>query len=114
MELSSFILKFDGVPVADANKYAASLRERLRDAHPDIEVQLQREDPTSQDFGASLVLILGTPTFVAAVAAIKAWLSRTNAASLQIWHSNGMLVARNLESKDVPEIVRALSGLPTK
>ncbi len=112
MEQYTFVLKFEGASVAEGNKLAASLREALLGAHPDIEAERHRDDPDSQDFGASLVLVLGTPAVVAAVAAIKTWLRRTNASSLQIWTKQGVLVANNLESKDVPGIVSAMTGRP--
>lgn len=114
MEPSTFIIRFDGVSAAESNKYAASLRDRLLEACPGIEVERRRDEPSAQDFGGTLAVVLGTPFVVALASALKAWVTRTNASSLQVWTSQGMLVATNLDSKDVPTIVRELQSKATK
>src|SRR3954452_14804294 len=108
--MGPFLLHFQGLSVAEGNKFAERLRESLLDSHEDVRVERVRDDPSSQDMGATLVLILGTPAVVAAVAALKAFLLRRNAAQLEIRTPEGTLVASNLESKDVPEIVRAITA----
>lgn len=56
------------------------------------------------------MLVLGTPAVVAAAAGIKAFLSRSNATGLEVRTPKGTLIASNLESKDVADIVRALTS----
>lgn len=65
MDQQSYLITFDDVSPADANRYADELRTALLDATPDITIQRRRDDPRAQDFGATLVLLLGTPTAVA-------------------------------------------------
>ena len=62
---SEFIIKFDDIPLADANRLARDLEGVLKSMG--IPVSRRREDEDSQDFGATLVMVLGTltrPTFL--------------------------------------------------
>lgn len=110
METTTYHLRFAGTTEGEGNRLAAELRESLLDAHKSISAERTRDDHDSQDFGATLVLVLGTPAVVAAAAGIKAFLSRANASGLEVRTPQGTLIASNLESKDVSEIVRALTA----
>lgn len=70
-----FRIAFEGVSEADANRYAEELQEFLRDASSDVTVERKRENPATQDFGSTLVLVLGTPAVVAIARAIGNWLA---------------------------------------
>jgi hypothetical protein len=61
MSEQTYLLSFEGVSEAEANRYAEELREILLDATTEIAVQRQRENPLAQDLGASLALIMGAP-----------------------------------------------------
>jgi hypothetical protein len=90
------------------NRYAADLRRELVEADDDVQVDRRRDDPETQDFGATLVLILGAPAIVSIAKALHSWLSRNNAAVVTIERPDGQkLVVKNLESKDVPTTVAA-------
>jgi hypothetical protein len=67
MSQYTFLVTFDNAPPADAARYANELREFILDAAPDVTVQRQRSDSYAQDFGTTLVLVLGTPAVVAVV-----------------------------------------------
>ena len=75
MDEQTYIITFDDVSAADANRYAEELRQALLDASPDVEVHRRRDDPRTQDFGATLVLLLGTPAAVTVARAIGNWLA---------------------------------------
>ncbi len=75
VDQQSYIITFDDVSPADTNRYADELREALLDASSDVSVERKRENPFAQDFGATLVLILGTPAAVAIARAIGNWLA---------------------------------------
>jgi hypothetical protein len=75
VDQQSYMITFDDVSPADANRYADELREVLLDASPDVRVERKRENPSTQDFGATLVLILGTPAAVTIARAIGNWLA---------------------------------------
>ena len=64
MKQNTYIITFDNGSVADANRWASELKEVFLDATSDIEVEQRRDNPYSQDFGATLVLILGTPAII--------------------------------------------------
>ncbi len=74
MDQQTYIVTFEGASPADASRYAEELRNALLDATSDISVQRIQEDPRAMDFGATLILVLGTPAVVAAVRAIENWL----------------------------------------
>jgi hypothetical protein len=113
MENSTYIIEFTVLSEAEANRYAAELRDALRDASKEMQVEIKRTDPTAQDFGATLVLVLGTPAVVAAakpavVAAantIGDWLKRRHSASINIKTEKGHFVGKNLTSKDAASLV---------
>jgi hypothetical protein len=101
-------IRFEGVSLADANRYAGSLMQALRESHNDVWVEREKSDASTMDFGGSLVLALGAPATLAVARALRAWLSRNNAARISIETPAGRLTAENLESKDVAEIAKVL------
>jgi len=105
MSEQTYLLSFEGVSEAEANRYAEELREALIDATPEIAVQRQRENPLAQDLGATLVLIMGTPAVVAAVNAISNWLQKRRSASLTIVTEGKKIVAENLTNKDAAHLL---------
>jgi len=74
VEQQAYIITFDDVSVADANRYAEELRQALLDSSSEVQVHRQRGDPHTQDFGTALVLTLGTPAAVAIARVIGNWL----------------------------------------
>lgn len=108
--MPDWILRFDGVPLDEANVLAANLRAAIRDAVPDVSAEVQRERLNAMDFGASLALVLGTPAVVVLAKAIYEWARRTNRGSINLHWPDGHLEATGLESKDVAELVRVLGN----
>ena len=106
MNEHTYLLSFEGVSAAEANRYAEELREVLLDAEASIAVQRQRENPLAQDLGASLALILGTPAVVAAVQAIGNWLQKRRSASLTIVTAEQKIVAANLTNQNAAQLLQ--------
>jgi hypothetical protein len=105
----TFVLRFPDAGINDANRYARSLRDTLRELDESgARLEVQRNDPESQDFGATLVLVLGTSAVAALAEGIKTWLSRNSGARIEILQ-NGRIVAEHLDSKDAAAIATALS-----
>lgn len=100
MERQTYTITFDSVSAADANRYASELRNILLDATPDIEVERKREDPRTQDFGATLLLILATPAVPALIKAIEDWLALRHKIGITIKTAEGEVIVTNLTSKD--------------
>lgn len=112
MERQTYTITFDSVSVADANRYASELRNILLDATSDVEVERTREDPRAQDFGATLLLALGTSAVPAIVKAIGDWLSLHHKVGITIKTAEGEIIATNLTSKDAMKLADRL--LPPK
>jgi hypothetical protein len=108
LEQQTYIITFDDVSAADANRYAEELRQALLDATPDVEVYRRRDDPHTQDFGATLVILLGTPTAAAVVTAIGNWLALRNRASLTIKKADEQIVVQNITSTKAAELAQLL------
>src|SRR6266480_37029 len=112
MDEQTYIITFDSASAADANRYAEELRQALLDASPDVEVHRRRDDPRTQDFGGTLVLLLGTPAAGAIVTAIGNWLARRNRASLTIKRADEQIVVQNITSKKAGELAQLLLSKP--
>lgn len=108
MDEQTYIITFDTLSAAEANHYAEELRQALLEASPDIEVHRRRDDPHAQDFGSTLVLLLGTPAAAAAVTAISNWLARRNRASITIKRADEQIVVQNITSKKAGELAQLL------
>ncbi len=94
MDQQTYIIRFDEISEADANRYAIELRNMILDASPDVEVERRRDNPYTLDFGATLVLILGTPVATAVTSAIAQaignWLLR-HRGDITIERENGKI-----------------------
>ncbi len=108
MDQQTYFISFEGVSPAVAHRYSEELKNALLKAAPDIEIQRGREDPRAQDFGATLVLVLGTPAVVAAVNAIGDWLQRRQQGSLTFRTPQGEVIATNVTNKDILKIIELM------
>ncbi len=108
MNQQTYIITFDDVSPADANLYADELRNTLLDATPDIIVQRRRDDPRTQDFGATLVLVLGTPAVVTVAKAIGDWLKFRAGASLTIETPEKRIIVQHITSKNAVQLAERL------
>jgi len=108
VDQQTYIIKFDNASDAEANRYASELRDVLLDTTPNIEVDRRRDDPQTQDFGATLVLVLGAPAVVAIAKAIGNWLTLHRQTGITIKTANGEIVGSNLTSKDALKLAELL------
>jgi Effector Associated Constant Component 1 len=110
MPPESLIITFPDASTAEGNRLASSLADVLSDLDPNIAVDRQRERPDTQDFGATLAVILGTAAATAVAKGIAAWLARNSGARIEIRRKGKVVMtATHLDSKDVPRIAEALS-----
>jgi Effector Associated Constant Component 1 len=73
-------------------------------------VDRQRERRDTQDFGATLAVVLGTAAVTAVAKGVAAWLAKNSGSRIEIKRKGkAVLVATHLDSHDVPRIVEALS-----
>ena len=106
-ETSSIKIRFEDVTIAEAGGLAASLREDLLDISPDIGVRIEKDDPSTQDFGATLVLVLGTPAVLAVAKGVADYLRRKRG-TITI-EKDGTLVATGISGDDAARIAEAFS-----
>lgn len=110
MLTDSLIVTFPEASTAEGNRYASTLADALRDVDRNIVVERQRQRPDTQDFGASLALVLGTAAVTELAKGIATWLARNSGARIEIRRKGEVvLVATHLDSKDVPRIAEAIS-----
>ncbi len=112
MDEQIYIITFDDISAAEANRYAEELRQALLDASPDVEVHRRRDDPRTQDFGATLVLLLGTPAAGAIVTAIGNWLALRNRVSITVKRADEQIIVQNITSKKAGELAQLLLNKP--
>jgi membrane-associated two-gene conflict system component 1 (EACC1) len=111
MSSEALVIRFADASVAEGNQLANTLADALRDVDSSVIVDRQRERSDTQDFGASLAVMLGTAAATAVAKGIGAWLARNSGARIEIRRKGKVvLVATHLDSKDVPRIAEALSS----
>jgi hypothetical protein len=105
---SPFLISFPGASTAEANRYAAELASALREVDQDLKAEQHRDREDTQDFGATLIVILGTASATAVAKGVAAWLARHSGAKIQI-NADGSVVASNLDSADAARIAEAFN-----
>jgi hypothetical protein len=106
-QTATYRIRFDNVSVADAATKAAQLRETLLQTGADLTARLEKHDSTTQDFGTTLVLVLGTPAALAIAKGIANYLSRDRG-SITI-EDGGKVIATGLTGKDAARIAEAFA-----
>jgi hypothetical protein len=70
-------VSFESLGIAAANQAAAELRQQLRRAvGGDVSINIVKERSDTQDFGATLVLVLGTPAAIAVAKGIRDFIAK--------------------------------------
>lgn len=103
MDESDILISFPNADKAFANELASDLAESLAEDTPSLSVTRRREDPLTQDFGATLAIIVGSTAVTALAKGIAKWLARRQDAHLHL--------KRTTSNGEVREIT--LQGQPT-
>jgi hypothetical protein len=106
-QTEEFEIRFDNLPVSEAGKNASNLRRELAEISPDVSVSLKKDDPTNQDFGATLILVLGTPAIIVLAKGIASYLARSRG-TISI-SKNGQVVATGISGEDAARIAEVMS-----
>jgi len=110
MDNQTLVVTFPDSTLNQANKYAQALQDDLKQLSG-ISVERRRERDDTQDFGATLVLVLGTASITALAKGLATWLRRSSGAKIEITMPDGRKVkASNLESPDAAVIAKAMSA----
>src|SRR5437016_423902 len=107
MDQQTYSISFENVSPADASYYAQELSNILLDANSTITVHRERDDQHTQDFGATLVLLLGAPAVVALAKAVGDWLKLRHSISITI-KKDGTVIAQNITSKEASRLIEIL------
>jgi len=101
-------IRFEEVTVAEGGQRAEELRNELLDigAVGNKDIEVAKDDPQTQDFGATLVLVLGAPAVVVLAKGIKDYLERRGG-TITV-ESDGKVVAKGVRGSDVARIVEAI------
>lgn len=111
-------ISFPDCSVGEANQLALDLKNSLirvasaRGLNNAIQATVEKQDKNTQDFGASLAVMLATPAVVAVAKGIHDWIS-ANGHKVIIKHKRGEIVATGSSAKniDVAETIKALERL---
>jgi hypothetical protein len=104
MESAEYVIRFDDVSKAEASQYAGELRDKLLATSPELSVEYERDADNTQDFGATLAVVLGTPAVIILAQGIKAWLASRPTAQITISRRTGDVVFTGLTSADAAKV----------
>src|SRR5947207_11887972 len=108
MDTQVYLIAFENVSAAEANRFAEELRNDLVNSSiTAIEVERKRHDPRTLDAGQLLQVILDASSITALVTVIGNWLIRRRA-SLTFKRLEGDIIATNINDKTVVELARLL------
>ena len=107
---STYRIKFVNTSSDEANAKVTELSDYLRDAvpqHDQLDLKRERTSKDAQDFGATLVLVLGTTAITAVAKGLQSWLAAHTDTTLEITDEHGKVVAKNINSKSAADITKA-------
>jgi hypothetical protein len=112
---SDVLVSFLDADLAMANDLAGELSESLAEDVPDLSVMRLREDPRTQDFGATLAIVLGSTAVTALAKGIAKWLARRQDARLHLKRtaSNGKVREITLEGQPSARTERIIADFFT-
>jgi hypothetical protein len=102
---TGFIVTFDEVDTATANRYAGELKENLELQVEGLTVQQVRDKANTMDFGATLAIILGSAAATAVAKGIQAWLAKRNTSTVTIKTMDGQIIATGVGAADAKLLV---------
>jgi len=106
----TYVIGFKGVSARNANMNADSLKDALLNASEDVKVEQRREDEHALDFGATLVVVLGTPSIIAVAKAIGDWLKLHHSVEIEIKTPDGKYIAKNVTAQDAQRLAELFQG----
>ncbi|GIH02460.1 hypothetical protein Rhe02_05270 [Rhizocola hellebori] len=104
-------VELDGVPLSQASALASELREFLLDEDGALQIEQVRANADTQDLGATLVILLGTPALVAVARGVERWIARRNSSSVIISSGADQVEVTNLSNRKAGELAEKLVQL---
>jgi hypothetical protein len=100
------------VPDDEAGALATELSDDIVDASPEIEIRRGRSDPSAQDFGATLLLVLGTSAVGALAQGIASYIARRTSSVVKINDGKGgEIVLEGVSSRSATGIAERILEL---
>jgi hypothetical protein len=99
-------IEFSGASYDEANQYANSLTDLLRDFDPSLPIQRIKPREETQDIGTVLQIVLGATSLKLLADGLAAWLHRNSGTSI-VLKKNGAIIS-HLDSKDAPLVMEQL------
>jgi hypothetical protein len=105
------VISFPEVSEAEGNRLANSLGPSIRELDSSLFVERRRTNPESQDFGATLAIILGSAAIAQLAKGIAAWLARNSGTTIEVIAPNGTAVKiKHASGDDTAQTVAAALG----
>jgi hypothetical protein len=101
-----FELQIQGVVPSLAGQYGLELQQELLQADPKLKISPRSSGEGHMDFGATLVLVLGTPAVIAVAHGIKAYLARRDV-RVVVKSGDKTVELTNMRSEDIEAALRA-------
>jgi hypothetical protein len=103
-------IRFPGLEVGEAGRAAQQLRNAILDDVPGMKVDIEKDDPTNQDFGATLIAVLGTQAAIMLARGIATWIKqRGTSVEVTIDGEKTTFQAHGTIDDNAVKIVNALS-----
>jgi hypothetical protein len=107
MDKKAFRIRFEETSVADAGIMAADMRQKILDSSEEVQVEIERQDESFQEFGATMILILGSPAIIAVAKGIANYLNRQRG-KITI-EADGRVIAEGISGADASRIAEAMA-----
>ena len=106
----SFSIRFPDLDLAEQGRCAESLRDAMLDSTPNVKVDVQKSDPTTQDLGTVLIGFFGTPAVIILARGIANWMAkRGQTIEIEIGGDKTTFRASGPVDENATRIVEALS-----
>jgi hypothetical protein len=103
-------ISFPSASAADANVFAQTLLSDLKDSAKELTVNVRRERCDTQDFGTTLILVLGTAAATKVATGISRWIARHSGTRVLLKKKDGTeLLIENADSASAAKIAAALN-----
>lgn len=103
-------IRFPGMETGDAGNAARSLQEEIEDGLPAADVSIHKDDTDTMDFGATLVVVLGTPAVITLAKGIAKWMARERSeVEIEIGSEKITIKAAGTVNENVARIVEAIN-----
>ena len=112
MPATAIAIRFPDSTPDDGNVFAEELRNALAETLDSTDrIERRRSNPDAQDFGATLVLVLGTTAVTAVAEGIRTWLARNSGVAIEISVGDKTVKATNLDSKGIEELAKVMTAI---